>query len=271
MKLILLITALLLTFTCAKDTCIDDIKLCKLNILFGLPTDYNGKLEHTLCRNKYALGYDYDNKIALWVFFLVKKEQLTDTHHRNYSFRQDACIAKKYSAKSSYYTNYNKSKKDNEKLHKGHIASVATVGETEQDIYETFFYTNIIPQYANFNTNNGIWYVLEKYERELLRANNGIDELYILSGPIFTESNKKFLYKNDVIIPDAFFKILYDIKRNKAISFILPHEIHKLSNLETYIESIDTIEERTELDFFKDLDDEIEKKLEATKEKNLWK
>jgi endonuclease G len=54
------------------------------------------------------------------------------------------------------------------------------------------------------------------------------------------------------------------------LAFIVPQTIRGNESLSQFVTSIDTIEAQTGLDFFSDLDDVIEDRLEASVEPQAW-
>ncbi|MGA1226717.1 MAG: DNA/RNA non-specific endonuclease [Tamlana sp.] len=74
-----------------------------------------------------------------------------------------------------------------------------------------------------------------------------------------------------VSVPNQFFKVLIDNNtgKTKMIAFLMPH---KNSNkpLYEFVVSADSIEKLTGIDFFPELDDTIEKKLEASSSYKDW-
>ena len=64
-------------------------------------------------------------------------------------------------------------------------------------------------------------------------------------------------------VPDQFYKIIYDAKNQKMFFYLMPNK--KNGSIEKYVEKVDSIEALTGIDFYHQLDDELEDKLESTK------
>ena len=64
-------------------------------------------------------------------------------------------------------------------------------------------------------------------------------------------------------VPDQFYKIIYDAKNQKMFAYLMPNR--KLEFLEKYVVTVDLIEALTGIDFYHQLDDDLENKLEYTK------
>ena len=122
---------------------------------------------------------------------------------------------------------------------------------------ESFYMSNMSPQKASFN--RGIWNTLENQVR--LRAKKS--ELYISTGGVLNSKKLKRIGSNKVSVPDQFYKIIYDAKNQKMFAYLMPNR--KLESLEKYVVTVDLIEALTGIDFYHQLDDDLENKLESTK------
>lgn len=99
----------------------------------------------------------------------------------------------------------------------------------------------------------------------ILSADNLIKEqtLCVITGPIFT-SERKCLGQTDIPIPSAFYKVILDMTLPmKMIGFIVPNETTKC-RLHSFVVAVDAMEKITGYDFFSELPDEIENKLESS-------
>ena len=75
---------------------------------------------------------------------------------------------------------------------------------------------------------------------------------------------------NKVAVPHAFYKVILinDKKNPQAIGFIFPNSAgHK--PLKKYIVTVDSVEKRTNIDFFPALPDEVENRIEAERVQEL--
>ncbi len=90
------------------------------------------------------------------------------------------------------------------------------------------------------------------------------DSLYVVTGPIF-DSVMPTIGPHRVAVPKAYYKVLLQ-KRNGnwvGIGFILPNSNTKVEFKE-YVTSIDKVEEITGLDFFWELEDDMEDEIEKS-------
>lgn len=135
---------------------------------------------------------------------------------------------------------------------------------------DSFLMTNISPQKPRLNQQ--FWRRLE--EAEIKNFTKLADKVWVITGPVFTGSTERLSSSWRVEIPDAFYKMyITEAKPNqpsKVLAFIVPQTIKGNESLSQFVTSIDTIEAQTGLDFFSDLDDVIEDRLEASVEPQAW-
>ncbi len=153
-------------------------------------------------------------------------------------------------------------------------------------VYDTFKLSNACPQLKAFN--NGLWKQLETLVRGTY--SNAFDEVWIIAGPIFDDSNgRATLTKDDahassssqklVEIPDAFYKIIIDEVDGgiRVLAFIMEHSVQDTTESASSVEgllcalrSIDEIERRTGLEFFWELDVAAQVLLESEPAPAMW-
>jgi endonuclease G len=118
------------------------------------------------------------------------------------------------------------------------------------------------PQNVSFN--RGIWKKLEG----LVRSWGTNSSIYVVTGPILNSCNS-YIGTNNVCVPNYFYKVIYNPKNKKMISFILPNK-RGFHNLEYYVCTTDSLEQLTNIDFFPILEDKLEEKLESEIHTELW-
>ena len=206
--------------------------------------------------NGYALSYNEKHEQAEWVAYSLSKSDIQYINRKRPYFIEDP----KVKSTSASWKNYKNSGYD-----KGHLCPAGDKRYTKEAHDETFYTSNISPQKHDFNA--GIWNKLEQKTRYWAKK---YQHLYVVTGGIL-EPNLKTIGKEKVSIPNAFYKVLLDYTEPeiKAIAFILPH---KESNrpLYEFVVSIDELEKRTGIDFFPELPDAIEDKLEASSSYKNW-
>ncbi len=222
------------------------------NLLFGIPKDADIHIN----REGFALGYSHKYRQAIWICYTLKKENLLrEKVKRRNKFQADPAITVRPVTPKDYSrTGYDR----------GHLAPAADMIYSFDAMLHSFFMSNICPQLPGCN--RGIWKRIEKQAR-----NWAINEekLYIITGPIFGEK-KKMLGKTDIPIPSAFYKIILDMTPPmKMIAFVTPNQPSK-KRVNSFVTTVDHIEELTGFDFFSGMDDTLETKLESEANYDHW-
>jgi endonuclease G len=124
--------------------------------------------------------------------------------------------------------------------------------------------TNIAPQKADLNQK--VWEYLERKEVDDYSKRFG--DIRVIDGPIFSANPATFGEKK-IQIPTAFFKILIETKTGnlRTMQVIMPQDAPESDrgNLAKYAVSIRDIESQTKLDFFPDLPQADQDKIETVK------
>lgn len=206
--------------------------------------------------NHYTLSYNEKHEQAEWVAYSLSKNDIVYKDRKRPYFLYDP----KVKTKSAHYKNYYPNGYD-----KGHLCPAGDRKFSKEAFDETFYTSNIVPQLHDFNA--GIWNRLEQKTRYWAKRYN---HLYVITGGILNDDLKK-IGKDKVSVPNAFYKILLDYTKPeiKAIAFLIPHENSEKA-LYKFVVSIDEIEQKTGIDFFPNLPDDIEKKLEASSDYKDW-
>ena len=196
----------------------------------------------------YELEYSEEYEQAIWVYYTLTPGNLTGTAKRKNNFKSDPKI-KTGSATSK---DYSKSGYD-----RGHLCPAASQTINQEAMDESFYMSNMSPQAPGFN--RGKWKQLENQVRSWVMVEK---KLHVVTGPIF-ESNIAEIGENKVTVPGYYYKAIYDpTDEQKMLGFILPNKKIK-KDISEYAVSIDSIEARTDIDFFSALPDSIENKLES--------
>lgn len=149
---------------------------------------------------------------------------------------------------------------------RGHIvASYDRVYSPEAN-EQTFYYSNISPMYSRFNT--GAWNDCEALVQGWGRNSSFCDTLYIVKGGTIREGEYREVGSCPTV-PNYYFMALLCLKNNtyKAIGLLFKHEN---GNSQTQICSIDYLESFTGIDFYCNIPDVVENKVERTYEPDLW-
>ena len=174
----------------------------------------------------------------------------------------------------------------------GHICPSADRQRSTEANYQTFFITNMQPQYMNFNGSNrdgainqrSPWYRLEGKIRDWVKMSStgsGYDTLYVCKGGTIDKSEYILQYltdkinrKNIIPVPKYFFVAVFGKKETtySAIGFWMEHvsQYNVQKPLSEYACNIDKLEEYTGIDFFCNLPDEIEDAVEKSYSASDW-
>ncbi len=206
----------------------------------------------------YTLAYSEPIEQAKWVAYRLTAANLNKkVAKRQDNFEEDPDVR----SGSATLNDYKASGYD-----RGHLAPAADFAWSQLAMDGTFYLSNISPQVPDFNS--GIWNRLEEKVRVWGAKNK---ELFIVTGPIVEKGAKK-IGRSKVSVPQKYYKVILDISEPeiKAIGFILKNEASEKNFMEFAV-TIDVVEKETGLDFFPMVPDDLEKKLESSINKNLWK
>ncbi|MDO6597814.1 DNA/RNA non-specific endonuclease [Oceanihabitans sp. 2_MG-2023] len=220
---------------------------------YFLPTSTTGQIVH---HEGYSLSYSETHEQAEWVAYELKKSHLSTANFKRPYFEIDKAVK----TKAAHWRNYKKSGYD-----RGHLCPAGDRKYSKSAHDETFLTSNISPQEHAFNA--GIWNRLEQKTRYWASKYDGV---FVVSGGVL-KGNMKTIGEEKVAVPNQFYKVLIDNNsgKTKVIAFLMPH---KDSNepLYKFVTSVDTIESLTGIDFFSELEDAKENKLEASSDYKGW-
>lgn len=205
--------------------------------------------------NYYSFAYSETHEQPLWVLYELTPSMVNGSTKRTDDFRADP----KVSTTSATLTDYKGSGYD-----RGHLCPAADMKQSHVAMSETFYLSNMSPQNASFN--RGIWKSLESTVRSWAISENGV---WVVTGAVFKD-NIETIGSNDVTVPGYYYKVIYDqTDEKKMIALVLPNKKGE-KQLSEYVVTVDQVEELTGIDFFPQLDDQIENKLESISDVELW-
>jgi endonuclease G len=217
-----------------------------------LPIPSDNLVKHTY----YCLSYNEKFEQANWVYYTLTDKMVNGGgEERSNKFKVDLLVSSG-SAKSSDYT---KSGYD-----RGHLCPAADMGFSPISMEESFLMSNISPQAPDFN--RGIWKELETEVRKWAKKEH---KIYVVTGPVFKD-NKGAIGADQVLVPGYFFKIIYEETGDpKIIAFVFPNRKSDRP-LTDFVVPVDEAEKLTGFDFFSQLPDELENKLESRVDFSEW-
>ncbi len=220
----------------------------------------------------YSLEWD-NNKIAnRWTCYTMCAKNNATNVGRKDAFKADDAVTV---SPSDSYTN-------SSTYSRGHLCPSADRVASRDQNSQTFYMTNMQPQYQNHN-GSACWATLEGYVRTKWQPSNNTDTLYVVkaatianvtlnnttsTGIITTTTDSQ---GHTLVVPKYFYMafLYYDKSANNYKAFALWTEQKQSNNdaAATVINnriSIDELERRTGIDFFCNLPDDIEATVEAT-------
>lgn len=255
---------------------IDELK--SLHVPYGKPKNNINKDIVLLVQEEFIVGYDTVLNLPLWTSYLLTADWANDEMKRKDCFRDDPRLNSTNQQINCGY--YKKSKFD-----RGHLSPRDDFNRSETAQFNTFLFSNMIPQYPKHN--RGTWKYLEGYLNDLAET---LDSIYIVTGIAFDYDGNGLPDKKDSLpvikkevkplaIPSHLYKIVLHPKSDStfdAIAILIPHNNQKRKKKASFeylknqcLVSIDEIEDISGLNFFWRLDNSIENSLEGKTEDDL--
>jgi endonuclease G, mitochondrial len=250
---------------------IEDLKFLKIHEDLektGLPQLVPG--EEVVYHLAYALVYSEQYEQAKWVAHIILPDVVKGNEGRTNDFRPDEKIKTGSAVEADYFLRLYQPdstfKYDAFGYDRGHLAPSADFRYSKKALSESYLYSNMSPQVAEFN--RGRWAELEDVVRQYVIRNN--TQVYVVTGGVLKPGLKKIQRGiNKVSIPEQYFKVALDITNQRAIAFLMPNAACEYPVMH-YACSIDSVEALTGINFFASLPDEEETKLESSFDMNRW-
>ncbi|SEQ70800.1 endonuclease G [Hyunsoonleella jejuensis] len=220
---------------------------------YFLPSSTTHQVVH---HNGYSLSYSEAHEQAEWVAYELKSSHISNTNHKRPYFEIDKAV--KTGAAS--WRNYKNSGYD-----RGHLCPAADRRYSKEAHDETFLTSNITPQEHEFNS--GVWNRLEQKVRYWARKYNGV---FVVTAGVL-KGEMETIGSEQVSVPNQFYKVLIDNNSGdtKMIAFLVPHKDSD-KPLYEFVVPVDEVEALTGIDFFPELEDAIEDRLEASSSYKGW-
>lgn len=164
------------------------------------------------CSDQFAVVYSPVTKTPLVVTEVISRKSLAQGQNlsRTDKFFPDPRVGREARATPKDYTRTG--------YDRGHLASAANQA-TERAMAQSFAMTNMVPQAAA--NNRGVWARLESDTRKYARRAHG--DVFVLSGPLFSNPNPEKIGQSQVWVPSHLFKLVYDPNTQKAWAHVLPN------------------------------------------------
>jgi endonuclease G len=216
-----------------------------------------------IIRDVYALSSNDTTKFADWVCYHLTEHETKGTLDLEREWRNDPWLDKgetlegKPKDDDDYKGAFNAKQYD-----RGHQAPLGSF-KGSRFASQSNFYSNITPQKKNLN--RGPWMRLEGRVRKLVRK---YGDVWVMTGPLY-ESNMDPLPNSDEThtVPSSYWKIIVvkDADVLRAAAFIMNQNVPQSGNELQFLVKIDDVEQRSGLDFFRELPDVQETTLQSTK------
>lgn len=149
----------------------------------------------------FTICYDYKAKGAKYVAYTLDGNKVNAVNIKKRSkFYTEKNLPNQYRSHNQDYTNSG--------YDRGHLANDASFDYDDKVVVKTYTMANIIPQAPNVNQKT--WIKAEKLERTVAAS---LGSASVLNGVVYT-SNPIRIGKNQIAVPDAFWKMIYNDKEN---------------------------------------------------------
>jgi endonuclease G len=182
---------------------------CDNLLPYGYPTAAIGIHTMQLCRRAYVVDYDLEFKDPLY-----SAEHLLGSHVEGSEprkpFQEDHQVPE---SSRALIKDFIKSGYD-----KGHMSPAGDFHDDTIEMQESFLLSNMVPQaLAN---NRVIWRGIETFVRKQAVVRG---DLYVITGPIFSSTNRQSIGESKIEVPESTFKVVIDTHKNEGIAFIVPN------------------------------------------------
>lgn len=211
---------------------------------------------HVVVDSNFTLFYVEKHEQAAFVAYELAIKDAFSLTERTDDFRIDTRIP----TGSATLEDYRGSGYD-----RGHQIPAGDAKASTRDMSATFVLSNMSPQLPDFNRRTmRLW---ETLVRDLLKKE---ERLYVVTGPIFKD-NLGSIGVNKVTVPGYYYKVLLDLTPPmKMVAFILPHKEGLSTDFWNYTVSVDSVETLTGIDFFREMNKELQEELESQDRSIEW-
>lgn len=229
----------------------------------------------------YCVEWDADKKSQRWSCYQMyqgwqgnagrydpKTNPGNHPNERQYPYDPNLPASERWEEDYFYGSYFNGARFDH-----GHICPSADRQYSKEANYQTFYMTNMQPQYNRFNAK--LWAEMENKVRKWTPSSKE-DTLFVCKGgTIDSEENILTRIQGRLIVPKYFYMaVLLKVKGKytRAIAFWAENENRDRSNesLKQFAISIDELERRTGIDFFCNVPDDDENSVESSCNTSAW-
>lgn len=216
--------------------------------------------EFILFKSSFIVSYNIRTLCPNYVAWKLTPNRINGDVKRSDNFMEDMVMVDRSRVTTQDYSGSG--------YDRGHMCPAGDNKHDLKAMEESFLMTNICPQSHNLNA--GDWKELEEQCRRWV---NDYSELYIVAGPIFDKKTPTTIGKRKTVkiaVPDRFFKVVLMMGANpKALGFIYPNSATN-KEMRSYAVSVDEVERITGIDFYPNLPDDIERRVERECKPAAW-
>jgi endonuclease G len=230
--------------------------LFQISLLFFFSFQTALSAEEIIKRKHYTLSYNEDHEVANWVSYELDHSKIQNCVKRTNSFKADPLV----STGSAVASDYKGSGFD-----RGHLVPAGDMKFSKEAMSDTFYFSNMSPQPPRFN--QVIWARLENLMRSWALI---YKKIWIVTGPVLKDNLPVMGNVNRISIPESYFKVVLRKTANgfEGIGFIMQTNASN-NDLRLYTTTIKEIEELSNTDFFKFLN-ESEEEVENNFDSKKW-
>ena len=213
-------------------------------------------VEHT----GFTLSFNREHNNPNWAAWELTADEAKGTLPRANDFEPDPKLPENHQVTHADYTRSG--------YDRGHMVPAADMKWDSKAMNDCFYMSNICPQTHALNA--GGWETLESACRRWAKQEGSV---YIVCGPVYKGNKHKTIGKDlKITVPEGFFKVVLSMRegKEKAIGFYYANSNAK-QTMEQTATTVDEIETLTDMDFFINIDDHLEERIESTFSLKQWR
>ena len=218
----------------------------------------------------YSLEWDCTKKSQRWTCYEFHDGIPDNGVGRSNGWMDDPDIPKAYQTHTEDYNGSGYSR--------GHMCMSNDRQSSEEQNKQTFYMSNAHPQYQGHN--GGLWQTLENTVNRWGNNSSFRDTLYVVKAGTIDNDDDILGYTNStktsahLLVPKYFYMavLCYKAGQYHAIAFWTEHTSQSITKAKPkdYAITVDELEERTGIDFFCNLPDDIEEEVEQELDLKFW-
>jgi endonuclease G len=215
------------------------------------PVPRDQQVQHTFFTVSYNEGYE----LPSWAAWQLTSEQAKATGTFKEKYTEDPKVTTGTASTKDY--------KDAGFII-GRLVPSEDMFLSPQAVNETFLMSNTVPFKPAFH--KYIWITIENLTREWAKEGN---TLYIAAGPVLADAPFGTFGPNKVSIPTRYYKVILDAHGERAVGFLIRSNVASGAP-KSFALSVDELEKITGLDFFHQLPDDLESRVESSSDWTKW-